>query len=385
VKRTMLGSVVAFGALLTFPATSNATDSYTLINTLPTTNPSPPPGPVNVNPVPAAWEFFQGGYSLSNTAALSSDDNLSYSFSAQSPPSPLYSSYTSSMNDSAGFGYSQSVFGPTPSPAVGSGVSAQVWPSSGDESASACGVDQLLGVGGCDNRGTVLAANAATGVYFFEVVPINPLYRNQVLPINVQVNALEQVTFSSQFYNTVYNTAYNTQNIGYIASASASIGIYAITGDIEGPSQIGNIPPLQLSYVNNSPTIQATYSSTRVSKPITQTISIFTDQIYAIELSTTAAASSAYNGWGALCNPINGVCSPSGNLGYSTTASALADPYLVIDPSSPNANQFEILVSPGFGNSPIAGAPSPTPGSGLLSIALILVIGIAARFRGLIV
>ena len=57
----------------------------------------------------------------------------------------------------------------------------------------------------------------------------------------------------------------------------------------------------------------------------------------------------------------------------SGSASAYADPYLVIDPSTPNASQYSIIVSPGVGNVPLGSTPEPSSlmllGSGVAGLA----------------
>jgi len=58
------------------------------------------------------------------------------------------------------------------------------------------------------------------------------------------------------------------------------------------------------------------------------------------------------------------------------TASALADPYLYIDPTTPNAGLYSIVVSPGIGNVPLGSTPEPSSvmlfGSGVAGLAGLL-------------
>jgi hypothetical protein len=59
---------------------------------------------------------------------------------------------------------------------------------------------------------------------------------------------------------------------------------------------------------------------------------------------------------------------------------AIADPFFYIDPSVPNADLYQIIVSPGVGNSPVS-APGPTPGAGLAGLAALALAGLYARTR----
>ena len=58
------------------------------------------------------------------------------------------------------------------------------------------------------------------------------------------------------------------------------------------------------------------------------------------------------------------------------TASASADPYIYIDPNTPNASEYSIVVSQGIGNVPLGSTPEPSSlmllGSGIAGLAGVL-------------
>ena len=62
-----------------------------------------------------------------------------------------------------------------------------------------------------------------------------------------------------------------------------------------------------------------------------------------------------------------------GAPGASGSAIAYADPYIYIDPNTPNAGLYGIVVSPGVGNSPLGSTPEPSSlmllGSGVIGVA----------------
>ncbi len=60
------------------------------------------------------------------------------------------------------------------------------------------------------------------------------------------------------------------------------------------------------------------------------------------------------------------------------SARAFADPYIFVDPTFPNADQYSILVSPGVGNTPHV----PEPGT--LGLLLIPVIVLGGRYKNLL-
>ena len=59
----------------------------------------------------------------------------------------------------------------------------------------------------------------------------------------------------------------------------------------------------------------------------------------------------------------------SGGAHSPDFASASIDPTITIDPNFADASQFEILFSPGVGNSPV-GVPGPIAGAGLPGLIL---------------
>ncbi len=65
-----------------------------------------------------------------------------------------------------------------------------------------------------------------------------------------------------------------------------------------------------------------------------------------------------------------------GAAGASGSAVAYADPYIYIDPNTPNASQYSIVVSDGIGNNPLGTTPEPSSllllGSGVAGLAGIL-------------
>jgi hypothetical protein len=63
---------------------------------------------------------------------------------------------------------------------------------------------------------------------------------------------------------------------------------------------------------------------------------------------------------------------------FTSSSSASADPYIYVDPSFAGAANYEILVSPGVGNSPVA---TPEPGTLLLIFVLSPLVLVARRFR----
>jgi hypothetical protein len=63
---------------------------------------------------------------------------------------------------------------------------------------------------------------------------------------------------------------------------------------------------------------------------------------------------------------------------YGATANASADPYIFIDPSFANANQYSILFSDGVSNSPLSTTPEPRSAA-LVCGALIMLIGLSAK------
>jgi hypothetical protein len=56
--------------------------------------------------------------------------------------------------------------------------------------------------------------------------------------------------------------------------------------------------------------------------------------------------------------------------GFEKSVVAFADPYIYIDPSFADADQFTLLISNGVGNSPIASVPGPIAGAGLPGLIL---------------
>jgi hypothetical protein len=48
------------------------------------------------------------------------------------------------------------------------------------------------------------------------------------------------------------------------------------------------------------------------------------------------------------------------NANFATTASAFIDPFIFIDPSTPNAGNFSIQTSPNIGNDPVTPVPEPS-------------------------
>ena len=72
---------------------------------------------------------------------------------------------------------------------------------------------------------------------------------------------------------------------------------------------------------------------------------------------------------------ISGCPTPNCVQGLAT-ASALADPYIYIDPTTPNASQYSIVVSQGIGNTPSGSTPEPSSlillGSGLAGLGGVL-------------
>jgi hypothetical protein len=373
VKRTTVGSLVAFGVII-FSTASNATDVSVLapLSTRFTTQYLNQP----------AWQSFQGGYTISNSEFP--DASYSWSFSGQSPPP--YASYTSSALTDAGFGYSQSVFSSTPSPGIGSAVSAQVFPalpSNPSDNGFCWGGDIDLAGWKCGSGG-VQAVNTTSQIYFFEIVP-RPVLPSSFppggvpvpgpvsVPIQVQITGSQKIVFTT--YVDTNNSLPIVTQAGQlpIAIASADTSIWS-TG--VGAAQIpeGQIADYQIpeqDYFNS-----ATNSSTTITKSFSGTLSLYTNEIYAISQSTEAYASSLYFSWKSTVGQQD-----TGYSGYHTTAAALADPYLVIDPSNPNAGQYQILLSQGFGNSPLAGAPSPAPGAGLVSLAFLAFLGAMMKWR----
>jgi hypothetical protein len=72
---------------------------------------------------------------------------------------------------------------------------------------------------------------------------------------------------------------------------------------------------------------------------------------------------------------ITGCPGPNCILGLAT-ASTLADPYIYIDPNTPNAWEYSIVVSNGIGNNPLGTTPEPSSlmllGSGVAGLAGVL-------------
>jgi hypothetical protein len=52
-------------------------------------------------------------------------------------------------------------------------------------------------------------------------------------------------------------------------------------------------------------------------------------------------------------------------IGPEKSVTVFADPYIHIDPSFPDADQFTLLISNGVGNTPLASVPGPIVGAGL--------------------
>ena len=63
------------------------------------------------------------------------------------------------------------------------------------------------------------------------------------------------------------------------------------------------------------------------------------------------------------------------------SGNAFADPYLSIDPSTPNAGAYTLLISPGIGNSLAVAAPVPEPEIYAMILAGLGVIGFTSRRR----
>ena len=72
---------------------------------------------------------------------------------------------------------------------------------------------------------------------------------------------------------------------------------------------------------------------------------------------------------------ISGCPGPNCVMGLAT-ASALADPFIYIDPNTPNAWEYSIVVSDGIGNNPLGTTPEPSSllllGSGVAGLAGVL-------------
>jgi MYXO-CTERM domain-containing protein len=108
------------------------------------------------------------------------------------------------------------------------------------------------------------------------------------------------------------------------------------------------------------------WQATVVSKNISQTYELSVNQPFQVSMLTFADAW-AYRNTGDPDVP-------------ASIAIASADPYFSIDPSVPNADQYQILLSPGIGNSSVA-APGPAPGAGMLSFGFLMLAGLRTRRR----
>jgi hypothetical protein len=285
-------------------------------------------------------------------------------FSGNSPP---VASYTSSLVNAGGAGYSQSVFSPNPTPGVGSSASAAVFA----ETPSA--PSQKYYGSYKESFGKAEATNTTGQMYFFEVVPLSPLLKKQVTPISVQFNAMEKLAVT---YLPTSSSSAPIPETGTIAArATSNITVLPIPGDI-GPSEIA-------SYTANSEVTVAGAFTTKTPELIKNTLDLYTNQVYAISMVAETYASSGYLGrsiWYTKPNGSGDWYLDTGWEGYSTSVSALADPYLVVDPNNPDADQYQILLSQGFGNSPLS-SPGPLPGTGSAGLAVLALAGLCARLR----
>lgn len=65
----------------------------------------------------------------------------------------------------------------------------------------------------------------------------------------------------------------------------------------------------------------------------------------------------------------------------SATSKAGIDPYIEIDPSTPDASLYTLIFSPGIGNSPLSGMAVPEPATWLLALLGFAIAGEIARAK----
>jgi hypothetical protein len=183
------------------------------------------------------------------------------------------------------------------------------------------------------------------------------------------VSASAQVFYYFEIADSTGSTAQTPVTADVTAALSASSFGDGVGGSIFQIQQISYISGSTVCTAGTPCAVQSWFAcaaedpfqcaaTTPVALNVSTTESLFSNTVYAVELSATASVNVF-------------VASPSG------TAGGFVDPGFGIDPTTPNASDYSFLFSDGIGNPGIGSSPVPIPASltlltlGLASLGVI--------------
>ena len=175
--------------------------------------------------------------------------------------------------------------------------------------------------------------------YYFEVTgPVGASSVKLYMVGNLSVNTIADANGSD-------GLSLGTSLGGVLAKASVTVN-----GQVFSASSVNGSPPQDLH--------------------LNQVLYVPVNQPVGVSLNTQVLTTSAY-----ACRCVGG------EMTYDSSASAYVDPYFSLPASLVAAGYQVEILSPGIGNSPL-GAPGPTPGAGLASLAFLVLAGMATKARG---